>query len=180
MKNSENKMTKAEEVKYLLENAIVPKGFESNTTGIIPLGKSVLLKRIKKGEEKLSSGLIIAATNSSADFVGRVVAVGPQVDNGLKIGLKVIYNELANMESYINGDTYIKVHQDSIYYVLLDEQVKVNVAPETPEQIRIKKKIKEQEATLKRVAKKQANDEDKYTETLKKGTKKSPKKRTSK
>lgn len=156
-----------ESIKELLKNSQVPKGFEKNTTGIIPLGKSVLLKRIKKGEEKLANGLIIVAGNSTADYVARVVAIGPDVDNGLKIGLKVIYNEMANMESFINGETYIKVHQDSIYYVLLDEQVDVKVAPKTPEQIRIEKKLKTQADTLKRVEAKQNNDEDAYTEKLK-------------
>jgi len=156
-----------ENVKELLANATVPKGFEKNTTGIIPLGKSVLLKRIKKGEEKLASGLIMTVGNSTADYVARVVAVGPDVDNGLKTGLKVIYNEMANMESYINGETYIKVHQDSCYYVLLDEQVNIKVAPKSAEQVRVEEKIKKQDATLKRVDAKQKNDEDKYTEKLK-------------
>ncbi len=155
------------EVRELLKNSPVPKGLETNKTGIIPLGKSVLLKRIKKGEEKLASGLIIAAGNSTADYVARVVAIGPDVDNGLKVGLKVIYNELANMESYINGETYIKVHQDSIYYALLDEQINVKVAPKSSEQVRVEEKIKKQNETLKRVKKKEDNDEDKYMEVLK-------------
>lgn len=156
-----------ENIKELLKNASVPKGFEKNTTGIVPLGKSVLLKRIKKGEEKLPSGLIISVGNSTADYVARVVSVGPDVDNGLKTGLKVIYNEMANMESYINGETYIKVHQDSCYYVLLDEQIDVKVAHKSSEQIRVEEKIKKQNSTLARVAKKEANDEDVYTEKLK-------------
>lgn len=156
-----------ESIKELLKNAQVPKGFDKNKTGIIPLGKSVLLKRIKKGEEKLANGLIIVAGNSTADYVARVVAIGPDVDNGLKIGLKVIYNEMANMESFINGETYIKVHQDSIYYVLLDEQVDVKVAPKTPEQVRVEAKLKKQADALKRVEAKQNNDEDAYLEKLK-------------
>lgn len=154
-------------IKQILENAPVPKGMEKNETGIIPLGKSVLLKRIKKGEEKLKSGLIIAVGNQTADYVARVVAIGPDVDNGLKIGLKVIYNEMANMESYINGETYIKVHQESIYYALLDEEIDVKVAPKTPEQLRVEKKLVEQANTLKRVAKDNLNKEDKYEESLK-------------
>ena len=71
------------------------------------------------------------------------------------------------MESYINGETYIKVHQDSCYYVLLDEQINVKVAPKSAEQIRVEEKIKKQDATLKRVDKAQANQEDKYLEGLK-------------
>ena len=147
-----------QEVIELLKNSPVPKGFEKNNIGIIPLGKSVLLKRIKKGEEKLSSGIIIAVGNLTADYVARVVAIGPGVDNGLKVGLKVIYNEMANMESYINGETYIKIHQDSCYYVLLDEQINVKVAPKSLEQIRVEEKIKKQDATLKRVEAKQKKD----------------------
>jgi hypothetical protein len=72
------------------------------------------------------------------------------------------------------------VHESSLFYILLDDNAAVEAAPKSREQVRVEKKIKDQEAMLKRVDNKQKNDEDKYMETIKKGTKKSPKKRLSK
>jgi co-chaperonin GroES (HSP10) len=158
----------------------VPEDLIKNDPGIIPLGKSVLLKKVKAGERKTETGLIIADARTTAEYVARIVAVGPECSPYLKVGLLVIYNELANLESWIKGQNYLMVHESSLFYILLDDNAAVEAAPKSREQVRVEKKIKDQEAMLKRVDNKQKNDEDKYMETIKKGTKKSPKKRLSK
>jgi len=144
----------------------VPKDLEHGDVGVIPLGKSVLAIRVKGGERKVG-GLIMPDSVTTQEFVARIVAVGPEVSPYLKVGLLVIYNSMANMESIIKGVNYLCMHESSVYYIVADEKVQVTAAPESAEQKRRNAKIKTQDATLKRVDKDQSNQEDKYEEKLK-------------
>lgn len=144
----------------------VPKDLEKANVGVIPLGKSVLAIRVKGGERKVGS-IIMPDSVTTQEFVARVVAVGPEVSSYLKVGLLVIYNSMANMESTLKGIQYLCMHESSIYYIVADEQAQITVAPISPEQKRKNDKIKAQGATLKRVETKQKNDEDAYAEKLK-------------
>jgi co-chaperonin GroES (HSP10) len=144
----------------------VPKDLEHSDAGVIPLGKSVLAIRVKGGERKVGS-LIMPDSVTTQEFVARIVAVGPEVSSYLKVGLLVIYNSMANMESTLKGVQYLCMHESSIYYIVADEQAQITVAPMSPEEKRRNDKIKTQDAVLKRVAAKEKNDEDLYTEKLK-------------
>jgi co-chaperonin GroES (HSP10) len=144
----------------------VPKDLEHSDVGVIPLGKSVLAIRVKGGERKVGS-LIMPDSVTTQEFVARIVAVGPEVSSYLKVGLLVIYNSMANMESTIKGVSYLCMHESSVYFIVADEKVQVTAAPESAESKRRNAKIKTQDATLKRVEKDIANKDDKYTEGLK-------------
>jgi co-chaperonin GroES (HSP10) len=144
----------------------VPEDLLRNKVGVIPLGKSILALRVKNGERKVN-GIIMPDSVTTQEFVARIVAVGPEVSSYLKVGLSVIYNSMANMESIIKGVHYLCMHESSIYYIIEDDEVQVTAAPESAEQKRKNSKIKKQDESLNRVAHKIANDEDKYEEGLK-------------
>ena len=144
----------------------VPKDLEHGDAGVIPLGKSVLAVRVKGGERKVG-GIIMPDSVTTQEFVARIVAVGPEVSSYLKVGLLVIYNSMANMESILKGVSYLCMHESSVYYIVADEAVETKAAPESAEQKRRNAKIKTQDATLKRVEKDIANKDDKYAEGLK-------------
>jgi len=146
----------------------VPKEFNKFDSGIIPLGKSVLLTRVKNGERKSEGGLIIPDAVGTTEYTARIVATGPECSPYLKPGLLVIYNSMANLESIIKGKNYLCCHESSIFYILHDEDVKVTAAPKSSEETRKDEKIKKQTSTLDRVKKHTDNKEDKYTEGLKK------------
>lgn len=145
----------------------VPKEFKKFDAGIIPLGKSVLLTRIKNGERKSEGGLIIPDAAGTTEYTARIVATGPECSPYLKPGLLVIYNSMANLESIIKGKNYLCCHESSIFYILHDEDVKVTAAPKPTEQVRKEDKLKKQTSTLLRVNKDNENKEDKYNESLK-------------
>jgi|688.fasta_scaffold00323_23 co-chaperonin GroES (HSP10) len=145
----------------------VPLDLVKSNVNVIPLGKSVLLQRVKGGERKSETGLIIPDAVSTQEFTARIIALGPECSDYLKVGLLVIYNSMANLESIINGKPYLMTHESSIYYIVLDEEAQVKAAPESSEQKRRNAKIQTQAATLKRVDKAQANQEDAYEEKLK-------------
>lgn len=149
-----------------IQNLPIPKDLVNLNVGVIPLAKSVLAIRVKGGERKVG-GLIMPDSVTTQEFVARIVAVGPEVSSYLKVGLLVIYNSMANMESIIKGVSYLCMHETSIYYIITDNEVIVTVAPESSEQKRKNIKIKAQATTLKRVSAKQSNDEDTYLESLK-------------
>lgn len=149
-----------------IQSLQVPKDLEINNTGVIPLGKSVLALRVKGGERKVG-GIIMPDSVTTQEFVARIVAVGPEVSPYIKVGLLVIYNSMANMESIIKGVNYLCMHESSVYFIITDEEVQVTTAPESAEQKRRNAKIKTQDSMLKRVEESQANQEDVYEEKLK-------------
>lgn len=144
----------------------IPKDIQDYESKVIPLGKSVILQRVKGGERKTKSGLLLA-DSVSTEVMARIIAFGPECHSYLRRGLLVTYNQFVNMESIVNGESMLMCHQDSIYHIVVDEEVDVRIAPETPEQKRVREKITKQTDVLKRVYEKELNDEDKYEEKLK-------------
>lgn len=155
----------------------IPKEFQNYDCGVIPLRGGVILQKVKSGERKTASGLLLVEKTESNEPVGRVVAVGPSVDPYLRIGLLVTYNYAANMETFINGERMILVDQTSVFHIVTEEKFYPTIAPESAEQKRRREKLEKQEAALKRVYAKELNDEDVYEEKVKKQAKKSPKKK---
>lgn len=154
----------------------VPNEFKNYDCGVIPLRGGVILQKVKSGERKTSSGILLVEKTESNEPVGRIVALGPEVAPYLKLGLLVTYHYAANMETYINGERMIFVDQSSVFHIVTEEKFYPKIAPESAEQKRRREKIERQEATLKRVYAKELNDEDEYEESVKKRTKKAPKK----
>lgn len=144
----------------------VPEDLLRNKIGIIPLGKSVLASRVKGGERKVG-GLILPDAASTQEYIARIVAVGPEVSEYLRVGLLVIYNSMANMESIIKGERYLCMHESSVYYILEDEDTRLYEPPISSEEKRKTNKVKEQDRMLKRVENKNNNDEDVFTEKIK-------------
>lgn len=93
----------------------------------IPLGKSVLIKKVKQEIVQLG-GIIIPdaqAENSQQPKVGLVQAIGPLCTKGLKVGLRVYHNHFANLEVRINGVDYLMMDENDVYYILRSNQQKI-------------------------------------------------------
>ncbi len=157
----------------------VPKDFENFKFRGIPLGKGVYIQETVNGERKTKSGLIVSAGKMSQGTVGYIIAIGPEVSDYLRVGLKVMYNVHANLEIIIDGDPYLLMDELSVYSILddTDDEIQVNMAPENPKITKRRAKQKEQVEVFKRVAIKNKNDEDRYEEKAKKTVKKSPKRK---
>lgn len=146
----------------------IPKDLENYDPKIIPLGKSVIIKKIKAGERKTKSGLILAEkTSISGEVTARIIAFGPECYPYIRKGLLCTYNSYANMETFVNGETLLMVHQQDIYHIIVDEEIEIVIAPETEAQKRRREKVKNQDEVFERVKKKELNAEDKYEEALK-------------
>ena len=87
---------------------------------IKPLGSRVLIK-MKKGEEKTQSGIILAEAAQEKPQIAEVIEVGPgeMVDGKLepmnvKKGDNVIVSEYSGTKVKYEGENYIIVRQDDI------------------------------------------------------------------
>ena len=87
---------------------------------IKPLGSRVLIK-MKEGEEKTKSGIILAEAAQEKPQIAEVIEVGPgeMVDGKLepmnvKQGDNVIVSEYSGTKVKYEGENYIIVRQDDI------------------------------------------------------------------
>ncbi len=87
---------------------------------IKPLGSRVLIK-MKEGEEKTKSGIILAEAAQEKPQIAEVIEVGPgeMVDGKLepmnvKKGDNVIVSEYSGTKVKYEGENYIIVRQDDI------------------------------------------------------------------
>ena len=76
-----------------------------------PLNKNVVLKK-EEVENKTASGIILTTETKSLPTVGKVMAVGPQCENGLKEGDRVVFKEYSGT----------KVKFDDVEYTVIDEK----------------------------------------------------------
>lgn len=151
----------------------IPSDIANMDVPVIPLGASVVIKEVKSRERKSAGGLLLAETLSTNELTGRLIAVGPECKPYLKKGLLVAYNSLANMQAYISGDSYIMCHESSVFYILADEEVKVDQAPLSPEAKRKIEKAKKQQQIFDRTYQATLEADEIKAEIVKKSTKKS-------
>ena len=91
---------------------------------IKPLGSRVLIK-MKEGEEKTKSGIILASNSKEKPQIAEVIEIGPgeKVDGKLeeinvKKGDNVIVSKYSGTEVKYEGVEYIIVKQDDILAVV--------------------------------------------------------------
>lgn len=141
-----------------------------------PRKKSVIIKQTIQGTLTTESGieLLESAANTQRPNVGVIFAVGADVLDDLKPGLKVYYNQYADLEISIGGLPYFLMHDDDVRCILEEENY-VKPQTKTEKEVRLSKKIPQQDARFVRQNIKKANDHDKRQEITKKLIKKSPK-----
>ena len=91
---------------------------------IKPLGNRVLIK-MKEGEEKTKSGIILAGNAQEKPQIAEVIAVGPgkvedgkKVEMNVKIGDKVITSKYSGTEVKYEGTDYIIVKESDILAIV--------------------------------------------------------------
>lgn len=156
--------------KHMKQTLTLPKNFPN------PRKRSVIVKRINQGSLTTESGieLLETAANTQRPNVGIIYAVGSEVPDDLKPGLKVYYNQYADLEIIIDGLPYFLMHDEDIKCVL-NESDYVMPLVKTAKEVRLEKKIPENDKRIALSAKIEANNKDKRAETYKKSIKKAPK-----
>ena len=109
----------------------VPNDLKNIQIGAIPLSKGVILSKVRAGERKTESGIVLPEIKSTWQQIGRIVALGPYCSEFLKVGLLVTYNAMADIETIIQGKSYIITNEVSIEVIIEDEQ-NVQVLPKVP------------------------------------------------
>lgn len=144
-------------------NLVIPENFP------IPRKRSVILKQITQGTLTTSSGIELLETSESTQRpnVGRIYAVGPDNPGDLKPGLKVYYNQYANLEIIIEGHSYFLMHDEDIHCILTEETY-VKPSAISSKEIRRGKKQSEHDSRVKLSTKISENTKDKNTEKRKK------------
>ena len=91
---------------------------------IKPLADRVLIK-MKEGEEKTQSGIILSAGTKEKPQIAEVIAVGPgEIIDGklkemnVKVGDNVIVTKYSGTEVKYEGQEYIIVKQDDILAIV--------------------------------------------------------------
>lgn len=91
---------------------------------IRPLGSRVLIK-MKEGEEKTKSGIILSGTAQEKPQIAEVIEIGPgeKVDGNIipivvKKGDNVIVSKYSGTEVKYEGEEYIIVKQDDILAII--------------------------------------------------------------
>ncbi len=91
---------------------------------IKPLADRALIK-MKEGEEKTESGIIISGANKEKSQIAEVIAVGPgnkedgkEVKMYIKEGDKVIINKYSGTEVKYEGTEYTIVKQEDILAIV--------------------------------------------------------------
>jgi len=138
----------------------------------IPLHKSVLIEKTSRINRSLPvtvGGIIIpeSSENTQPDKAGILVAVGPDCNKYLKIGLMYQFNFYVDTYFYHKGKTYYKMHENDVFFVVPSEETIVHNGVKKPENVRHEKKFQEQKSYLKEEAQRDANEKDKRLDKTK-------------
>ena len=91
---------------------------------IKPLADKVLIK-MKEGEEKTESGIILSTAAKEKSQIAEVIAVGPggnidgnKIEMNVKVGDNVIVSKYSGTEIKYEGQEYLIVKQNDILAVI--------------------------------------------------------------
>ena len=84
---------------------------------IVPMGKRVLLQK-DEAVEKTASGLLLAASAKEESTTATVVALGPEVPEGIKLGDRVIYSKFAGESFDVDGKDCLLVEAKDILAIV--------------------------------------------------------------
>jgi len=176
-----NTMTAAELVAKRIQEMPLHKDYKPVDDLPIPLHKGVLVlkpKRISPNKiQTTASGLIvdpnyISADNSQEPNFGIISAIGPNCSPFVKIGLKCQFNSYINTFFWHQGETYYKMDENDVYFIIPNEETAVHNGIKKPENVRHEKKFQEQKSYLKEESQRDANEKDKRLDKTKGKTRK--------
>lgn len=78
-----------------------------------PLNKNIVLKK-EEVENKTASGIILTTETKSLPTVGEVVSVGPQCENELNKGDRVVFKEYSGTKVKLDGVEYIVIDEKDV------------------------------------------------------------------
>lgn len=93
-----------------------------------PIYDRIILKEIKKKENKTKSGIILPASVKEMPCEGKIIAIDndfqndKQVRAGLKKGDIVLYPSYSAMEFYFEDETYVVIKEEDILCKLEKEE----------------------------------------------------------
>jgi co-chaperonin GroES (HSP10) len=127
----------------------------------IPLGKSVLVKKINQTPMAvLDSGIILMeGENSHPPHIGIIQAVGPECSPYLRVGLRCYFNFFVDSHFRIGGVDYAKMYENDVFYIIPPKTI-VFEAVKSDKQVRKEKKLPEMFAREKRIAARDENEKD--------------------
>jgi len=136
----------------------------------IPLGKSVIVKRVKQNIV-LPGGLILpeAAENSQSPKTGVIMAIGPDCTRGVRVGLRCYMNHYCDLDVKIGVETFAMLEEAGIYYILPSntDVISSGLDVKPAKQVRRAKSIDREDDYQKRRYKKDQNDKDKMRDKTK-------------
>lgn len=87
----------------------------------VPYDKSVLIERVKL---EVEAKLFLPETAKSPQNEGIVAAVGPNVKESIKPGMRVVYNRNSNQFITHKGKTWHVVHEEDVYAEVINGELK--------------------------------------------------------
>lgn len=149
----------------------VPKEYETLDIGYIPLGRGLVMKKEVKKDSGLVStagGILMTARKSQFESQARIVALGPDCSDYLKVGLMVNYNSMADIETIIHGDPYVISNEVSVEGIIVDlDNVKLQNNIESVETINRRKRQERMVSGVSEIRKQGENDLDAVLEKSK-------------
>jgi co-chaperonin GroES (HSP10) len=101
------------------------KGMQNIKASCVAFNHTVIIKKVMGGQEQTTEGgLILAETsdvNSIKPNVGIIVAAGPECSELVIPGIKIAYNQFANLEVFIRGEFYHVIHEHDIHCALTSD-----------------------------------------------------------
>lgn len=154
-------MTEAEKTIERIKNLPVDPEYKYEPNVPIPLGKGVLVKKIEKHVQTITTGGILLAQgeNTPEPHMGIIQAVGPLCSEFVRPGLRCYYNFFVDSSFYVGGKHYAKMDEHDVYY-LIPPDTAVFEAPDPAHVVRRKKKQGESDSYLERKYKKDQEDKD--------------------
>ncbi len=84
---------------------------------IKPLGKRAVIQRVE-AEEKTTSGIILTGSAKEKPQYARILAVGVDEENELKVGDQVIYKQYSGTTVKIDGEEFIVIELEDILAII--------------------------------------------------------------
>ena len=89
---------------------------------LVPLGDRVVLKQVV-AEETTKAGIVLPGQTKEKPQQAEVVAVGPNVEDLISVGDKVIYAKFAGTEVELDGANYLVMKQEDILAIIKQVEI---------------------------------------------------------
>jgi len=86
---------------------------------IKPLGKNILVK-MSGLKETTKGGIVIPNAQKTSDSIGKVLAVGPEVNEMIKVGCHIVLDSKYAQECKMAGEDCILIKEERCFVVVED------------------------------------------------------------